>query len=359
MFVSLHLSPQSRSEAEDVERVEEVVQQAVLADAAGVAAVSLTEHHLAGFNTYCDPLVLGAHLAGRLRQAYIAVHVVQLPLQHPVRVAEQCNMLDLLTRGRCMIAVAPGSVRQIELDTFGVSVEQRSEMTRQRLDAMLRAWGWTEGGDPVDVSTDYDQGVIAARLSPSSFRKPHPLIGRATSTPETIVATGRMGLPVILGPKFDRQTIALYREALTEAGHDADTIADCEDWLSTFSLVSLAPTEAQAERRLDQYIEGGGAGPIVTAVDEGSKEWVAEWRTRQAHRRQISTPMTPDMLLERLRSLTAETGVTHHRIALAEVPGRRAENLESFQLFLEEVLPQLDPEPLRDPARTVLSAAAV
>ena len=354
MFVSLHLSPLSRSEAEDVDRLDEVIEQAQRADAAGVAAISLTEHHLAGFNTYCDPFLLGSHLAGRLQQAYIALHVVQVPLQHPVRIAEQCNMLDLLTRGRCMIALAPGSVRQIELDSFGVAVEKRSDMTRQRLDAMLRAWGWTEDGEPVDVSTDYDDGVIAGRLSPSSFRKPHPLIGRATGTPETIVETARMGLPVILGARADLATVTLYREGLAEAGHDAETISECEDWLGSMSLVSLARTEAEAERRLDQYIEGGGAGPIVTAPDEGSKEWVAEWRARQAVRHKLSLPLTPERLVERLLSFQ-EVGVRHVRVGLAEVPGRREENLESFQLFLEEVLPRLDPERLRDPVRTVLT----
>jgi alkanesulfonate monooxygenase SsuD/methylene tetrahydromethanopterin reductase-like flavin-dependent oxidoreductase (luciferase family) len=230
-------------------------------------------------------------------------------------------------------------------------------MTRQRLDAMLRAWGWTEAVDLVDVSTDYDQGVIAGRLSPSSFRKPHPLIGRATGTPATIVETARLGLPVILGARADPETLTLYRDALAEADHDAETISECEDWLGTMHLVSLARTEADAERRLDQYIEGGGAGPIVTEANEGSKEWVAEWRARQVVRKKLSLPVTPEMLVERLLAVQ-ELGLRHVRVCLAEVPGRREENLEALHLFLEEVLPQLDPEPLRDPARTVLTPSA-
>src|ERR1700722_10947561 len=99
MFVSLHMSPQSRSRAEDLERIDELVEQAVMADEAGGAAICLSEDHLGGFNSYWDPFALGIHLAAKLTQAYVALHIVQAPLHHPVRMAEQCNMLDLVTRG--------------------------------------------------------------------------------------------------------------------------------------------------------------------------------------------------------------------------------------------------------------------
>jgi alkanesulfonate monooxygenase SsuD/methylene tetrahydromethanopterin reductase-like flavin-dependent oxidoreductase (luciferase family) len=365
VFVTLHMSPQSRSAPEDIERFEEVIEHALLADAAGIAAISLTEHHLGGFNTYCDALPFGMFLAGKLTHGtYIALHVVQTPLMHPVRLAEQCNMLDVMTRGRCMIALAPGSPRQTELDAFGmshnygVSAETRADMTRQRIDAMLRAWSWTEDGQSVDISTDYDRGRVSARLTPTSFRRPHPLIGRATLTAATIAETGRMGLPVIFGPTPDREAISIYRDALESAGHSDEVVSECNDWLGFVSLFSLAETEREAGSRLDQFIDGGGSSPIVTAANQGTPEWIADWKERQALRNAGSMPVTPGVLVERLLALK-DYGINHARVMLAEIPGQRSQNLESLHLFLEEVLPHLGAERLRDPATTVFDEAAV
>ena len=356
MYVSLHLSPQSRGDAEDAEVVDELVQHALLADAAGMAAVCLTEHHIAGFNTYCDPFLMGAALAPQLSQAYIAVHVVQVPFHHPVRIAEQANMLDLLTRGRCMVALAPGSNRQIELDTFGVAVDERAAITAERIEALRRIWAWQPGGAGLEVATSRDRGTLHGRISPSSYRKPHPLVGRATSTDATIVEAARLGWPVVLAlrgdDERDRAQASLYRRTLEESGHDEATVQECLSWLSLTSLVSIAPTEGEAQRRHAEYLEIGGAGPIVQHAGEGSRAWAEEWRTRQLQRAEWSVVGTPERIAEHLLGYR-EVGVEHARVALVTTPGRPEQNLEALQLFLEEVLPLLAPQQLPGPPRTV------
>jgi alkanesulfonate monooxygenase SsuD/methylene tetrahydromethanopterin reductase-like flavin-dependent oxidoreductase (luciferase family) len=361
LHVTVHMSPQSRGDAEDLATIEELVEQARAADAAGISAISLTEHHLAGFNTYCDPFLMGSYLAGMLERAHLAIHVVQMSLQHPVRIAEHCNMLDLLMKGRLMVALAPGSVRQIELDAFGVDVDSRAPRTAQRIEAMLRAWGWRDGDDPVDVSTDFDTGTLAGRLMPSSYRKPHPLIGRATGTDATIVETARRGWPVVLGaigdPESDRRQVDLYSETLEHAGHDAATTRDCLAWLGFLTLICVGESEGAAMRRLDEFIESGGAGPIVTARDAGTRPSAAEWQARQRQRANLALAGTPEVIVEHLLGFR-DVGVEHARVALVEVPGRAEANLEAFQLFLEEVLPHLDPQPLPDPSRTAFSDSA-
>jgi alkanesulfonate monooxygenase SsuD/methylene tetrahydromethanopterin reductase-like flavin-dependent oxidoreductase (luciferase family) len=363
LYVSIHISPQRRGECEDVANLETIVQQAIEADAAGVAALCLTEHHLGGFNTYSDPFLLGSHLAGRLDQAYIAIHIVQVSLRHPIRIVEHANTLDLLTKGRLMVGLAPGSVREIELDVFGVELGARAEMTRQRIDAMTKAWAWSEGDPPLDISTDYDRGLLAGRISPTSYRKPHPLIGRATMTEATIIETAQRGWPVILGLRSDveadRRQVALYRDALERSGHDADTVRDGLSWLSFVSMICVAENEREAQRRLDEYVEVGGAGPIVTAREQGltsadGNRIADEWKTRQLHKAQVALVGTPEMIAEQLLS-HRELGVEHVRVHFVETPGRHEQHMESFRLFLDEVLPLLDPESLPGPSSTVLS----
>ncbi len=222
MHVSLHLSPQSRGPHEDQAIIEGLVEQAQAADRAGFAAVCLTEHHGSGFNTYNDPFMLGAHLAARLERAHIAVTVAQVALYHPLRLVEHSNLLDVLTRGRCLIGLAAGSASPFELDAFGVAVEDRAELTRQRIESMVGVWARQEGDPPLDLSTDWDAGTLRTRVTPAPYRRPHPLLARVTATEATVVAAARAGWPVILGiweggTGKDRRLADLYRAELAAA----------------------------------------------------------------------------------------------------------------------------------------------
>ena len=67
MRLGLYIAPQTNGADEDVDNIEAVVDQAVQADEAGFSTIYLTEHHLDDYNTYCDPHLLGAYLAGKLR----------------------------------------------------------------------------------------------------------------------------------------------------------------------------------------------------------------------------------------------------------------------------------------------------
>ncbi len=354
MYVTVHFSPQSRGPATDLTLTETVVEQALAADAAGIAAVSLTEHHLGGFNTYCDPILLGCYLAGRLTQAYLAVNIVQVPLRHPVQIVEHCNILDLLTRGRCLITLAPGSHRQIELDAFGVPVGERHERLRQGAEAARRAWSWTDDAGTLDVSTDYHAGLLSARVSPSSFRWPHPLIARGTATAEVVAEAARAGMPVQLAVN-DASLCTLYRTELAAAGHPDEIVAECLRWLACIELVCLARTEEAAKAQRERYLQGGGAGPIVSAANEGSQAWVQAWTERARDWGRYSVPVTPQQLVDRVLGYGETHGVEHMIVALSLEPDEPEQNREMLDLFLTEVLPQLDPQQLPGPARTVLT----
>jgi alkanesulfonate monooxygenase SsuD/methylene tetrahydromethanopterin reductase-like flavin-dependent oxidoreductase (luciferase family) len=152
MFVSLHLSPQSRGEDEDLAIVERTLGQAVRAERHGAAAVCLTEHHLGGFNTYVDPFMFGARLGAELTTASIAVTVARVPMHHPLRLAEQCNLLDLLTHGRAFVALAQGWSLPVEEEAFGMKGDGK-QITDERIDVVLELL--SSGGEerPREIST--------------------------------------------------------------------------------------------------------------------------------------------------------------------------------------------------------------
>ena len=361
MYVSLHLSPQSRGPHDDAATIETLVEKAVQAERAGVASIGLTEHHLAGFNTYVDPFMMGAHLAGKLDTAYISVTVAQMALHHPLKVVESCNLLDVLTRGRSLVALAPGSASPTELQAFGAQDLDRNQVTRERIDAMLRAWDWD--GDPagVDVSTSVDRGHVTARISPASYRLPRPLIARATRTPETIQRLGRVGMPVIMGQWLTRDgdsraDLALYTDALEAGDVDDVTAAECLRWLGFGLTIVVAPTQAGAERRWNEYVEVGGEGPQPGRLG-GAAVWEKEWTNREVARASGSLVGSPSRIVEEIQEMQA-AGANHVRIIPALAAGRPEDRDEVFALILEDVLPHIDAQQLPDPVLTRGGASA-
>jgi alkanesulfonate monooxygenase SsuD/methylene tetrahydromethanopterin reductase-like flavin-dependent oxidoreductase (luciferase family) len=360
MYVSLHLSPQSRAAEDDATTIETVVEKAVLAEQHGVASIGLTEHHLAGFNTYVDPFMMGAHLAARLSTAYISVTVAQMALHHPLKVVESCNILDVLTRGRSLVALAPGSASPIELQAFGAENLDRNLVTRERIDAVLRAWDWD--GDPsgVDLGTSVDRGLVTARISPASYRLPRPLVARATRTPETIQRLGAQGMPVIMGQWLtkdgdNRDHLALYEEALEAGDADEETAAECLRWLGFGLTIVVAPTQAAAERRWEEYVEVGGEGPQAGRLG-GASVWEKEWTHREVARASGSLVGSPQRIVEEIQEMAA-AGARHVRIIPALPAGRPEDRDELFDLIFEEILPHVDPQQLPDPVLTRAAAA--
>jgi alkanesulfonate monooxygenase SsuD/methylene tetrahydromethanopterin reductase-like flavin-dependent oxidoreductase (luciferase family) len=103
--------------AECVAEVEE-------ADRLGLAAVWLSEHHLTTDGFLPSPLAMLAALAVRTRRIELGTNVLLLPLHHPLRVAEDAAVVDLLSGGRLVLGVGQGYAPH-EFAAFGVDLRSR------------------------------------------------------------------------------------------------------------------------------------------------------------------------------------------------------------------------------------------
>lgn len=260
MRFSLYINPQTRGPDDDLRVIDAVTQQAIEADAAGFAAVFLTEHHFTGYNAFSDPFLFGAYLAPQLKQAWLGLSVAVPPLHHPFRLAEQCSLLDNLMRGRAIIGVGAGG-GPLELAGFGLEPKDRREQTDRVLEIVSRAWAHQPGDPPLSFDTPFGQGRMDGRIVPSPYRKPHPLMARACVSDASIVTCGRLGWPVFLGrfgPVRIAEQIATHREALRAAGHPPDVEREALAWSSMLKIVYVAETDEQARRDLtgpvDDYL---------------------------------------------------------------------------------------------------------
>ena len=94
------LFPDCRDPARDGEVIDETLREAWLSDELGVDVIWLAEHHFDGICAYVDPISFAGALATSTRRSKIGFAVVQTALHHPIRLAEDYAMADIVTDGR-------------------------------------------------------------------------------------------------------------------------------------------------------------------------------------------------------------------------------------------------------------------
>src|ERR1700722_16177512 len=97
------------------------------------------EHHGADDGYAPSPLVALASIAARTKTIKLGSAVALAPLYHPVRFAEECAVLDILSNGRLEMAVAVG-YRRREAEAYGVDFSSRGRRTDEFLEIVRRLW---------------------------------------------------------------------------------------------------------------------------------------------------------------------------------------------------------------------------
>ena len=81
----------------------------------------LAEHHFDGICAYVDPVSFAAALATATTQARIGFAVAQMSLHHPIRLAEQMALIDIISKGRLIVGLGRGTAYNIyDYQGFGI-----------------------------------------------------------------------------------------------------------------------------------------------------------------------------------------------------------------------------------------------
>jgi alkanesulfonate monooxygenase SsuD/methylene tetrahydromethanopterin reductase-like flavin-dependent oxidoreductase (luciferase family) len=107
-------------------------------------AVSVSEHHFTDDGYTPSVLPLCAAIAARTSRLQIATNIIQLPLHHPLRIAEDALSVDALSGGRLRLGVAVG-YREEEFAAFGTTTRDRAS----RMDESLAILRTAFAGEPV------------------------------------------------------------------------------------------------------------------------------------------------------------------------------------------------------------------
>ncbi|HEV8439613.1 MAG TPA: LLM class flavin-dependent oxidoreductase [Methylomirabilota bacterium] len=202
-----------------VSAFQEAFELADRAEASGIDCVWLGEIHFNPARSVISAsLQVATAIATRTRRLRVGTAVQVLPLNHPLRVAEEVATLDHISEGRFEFGIGRSGVVR-SYDVYGIPYGESQARFREALEIIQQAWQ----GEPFSYEGEFYR-FQNATVAPRPYQVPHPPIRMAATTEETFPAVGRMGLPVFIGLRLaeipDLQAhLSAYRQAWREAGH--------------------------------------------------------------------------------------------------------------------------------------------
>jgi alkanesulfonate monooxygenase SsuD/methylene tetrahydromethanopterin reductase-like flavin-dependent oxidoreductase (luciferase family) len=324
MKFCMHLSTRIHHKRDELPLLNCMTDLALDADVSGFSAISLTEHHLHENQGYQNSLLFASALAPRLTQATLILATVNPAIHHPLRLVESCNLIDQLNGGRLVVVFGSG-FKDTDLVAFGRDLAKRTELYEQGIRTVLDIWGYDGTGGPLEFAVGTDRGRLDVAVNPSSFRKPRPILARATvMNPAAIADAAARGWPLFTAIK-DLPTagaqMASYHAALEASGHDAETIRLAKEWTGIGKAVHVAETDEQARLEADAFFEKNPSGAIARNPDDmifGS----------------------PDSVVRQMRAF-ADAGVGLMMCGFLIDLDNMPQLLRSVRLFKEEVIPKV------------------
>lgn len=303
------------------------------AEACGFDAVWASEHHGAEDGYLPSVLVLLAAIASVTDRLLLGTGVALAPFQHPLRFAEDCAVVDQLSRGRLVVGLGAGW-RKAEFDAFGVPFAERVARTVEVAKICRMAW---DRGRVTFHGAHY--AFEDAAVTPKPFGRIPLLLGGtvpAAARRAAAIGDGYLGTPMNRIEEFRAQT-RVFDEAARAAGREPQGLPigfHVNAWVSPDGSLPEDVRRAmwhQIGTYQEWHARDAGAAPAgLPPVDD------ALIRARSFLGR-------PADIVEQARPWISEFGRRDlHVIVRLHYPGMRLAGAErAVRLFGAEVIPAL------------------
>jgi probable LLM family oxidoreductase len=206
-----------------VKRMENLLEEIVLADQVDLDVFGIGEHHRSEFVDSAPVVILGA-AATRTKTIRPSSAVTVLSAADPVRIFQELATLDLISHGRAEIVAGRGSSIEA-FPLFGFDLDDYDSLYSEKLDLLLRIRENTH----VHWSGRHRAPLTGQAVYPRPLQNPLPIWVGVGGTPESFVRAGTLGLPLIVAiiggePKRFRPLIDLCRDAGRRAGHSPEKL---------------------------------------------------------------------------------------------------------------------------------------
>ncbi len=307
-----------------VEVYERAMGRIQVMDESGYDAVWLAEHHFTDYSVCPSVHMMGVHAAARTKRLRIGTAVSLAALYHPLRLAEEVALLDVLSNGRVNWGAGRG-FDATEFEGFGVPMDESAERYREAVEIVLRAWR----NERLSFTGKHWQ-FADIEVLPKPLQSPHPPVWLAASSTSAVEWAGEHGYSIMMDPHSHRDDIArkreLYRAKLEGNGNSID---GRDIPMARFLAVAETAAEAEAVARR------GAAWTVNAYANPANTGHLSRETTVDPVERYLSGVAlhgTPEMIVDELHVL-AETMYCDYLLCAPL-------SQETFRLVTERVLPR-------------------
>ena len=297
-------------------------------DRTGYDAVWLAEHHFSSFSVCPSVHMVGTLAAARTKRLRIGTAVSLAPFYHPLRLAEEVALLDLLSGGRVNWGAGRGFAR-VEFTAFGVPPEESARASTRRSRSCCGPGPTRSSTSPASISISR-----MSRYCPKPAQQPHPPVWVAASSESAIDWAAGRGFSILMDPHSSGPEIGAkrryYAEKLAAAG-----FSEAGRDIPIARLVAIADNAGKAaavarsgaEWIVNSYL-GAQHRPVMHA-----HFWSAGVDPIQRYLDEVILHGTPDKVGDEILRLREEIGLDYLLCAPL--------SHQSFMLLTEKVLPRL------------------
>jgi luciferase family oxidoreductase group 1 len=338
MDIGTFLLMQSPSFRPSEEVYARAIEQAQAAESLGFRNAWLGEHHFSTYGYLSRPLQLASYIAAKTTKLRVGTAVIVVPLHHPLLIAEEIAMLDILSNGRADIGLGRGYQRY-EFERLGLQLDTSGEKWNESLDVIMKAFE----GKPFSYEGKIFK-IPETSIFPKPVQKPRPPIWVTGQSPFSIEAAAKRGLNVLTGG------FGVSVERLREFGQIfnkvlADNKLETKPLVGVQRAVYVTKDDADARdaaeharwnmrvtlslRNNYEKVEKGNAIPVPAKSEPTIDELLENYLV-------IGTPETCIRQIKRLQEVV---GISHFNCSfwIGDLDQKRV--LKSMELFSKEVMP--------------------
>ena len=352
MKVGIALNMLTKDGRSDADVLGEHMAMGDLAEPLGFDSLFALEHHFTGYAMSPAPLQLLSYYAGRTRRITLGTAVIVLPWHDPVRVAEQIELLDIVSGGRCLFGFGRGAA-SVEYAGFRVAMEEARPRFVEAAKIVVKALTHEE----FDWEGEFFQ-LPRMSIRPRPISHPERRFYASSVSPESaeIMAQLGFGLLVIMQNEWAKaaEDIHRYNEITRRVGHTPRPPI-------ILTNVSCAESREEAQERAGIYLArkwdsidnhyhfsdghlatvkgyefyGNMAKTYSKMKDEAFRKKATDFYVR------IQVVGTPDDCLQQIAELRRLTGTEHlvTEFSFGGMPHDQAEL--NMRLFADRVMPVL------------------
>ena len=307
----------------------EALEEVTRAEELGFDSVWMEEHHSVTNHYWPSPLTVLAGFATRTSRMTLGTDIVVAAFHHPVRLAEDVAMLDVMSGGRFVLGIAIG-YKPDEFALYGVDLEKRGARFEEQLTIMQGLW--TQ--DKVDFRGTYY--TVQGRLEPKPVQQPSPPVWIGGWGEITLRRAATLSDNWIPGPTADLKRLLAGRAQFlanrTAAGRQAPA-----EWPLTRDVI-IADSDRQARELAEEHIvvayrreyAGGWRHPFIDSSIATDLDRLMEDRFIIGG---------PEECVAKIRRFVEQYGMTH-LICRLFFPGMpHAHIMREIELIAREVMP--------------------